>query len=168
MQSGVHFAAVESPFRNRVFCFAANGAGVFWSEFCTDPARERDRLSEEFGKIGTSGRLLRSIVAQVERYFAKRLACFDVPLVLEGSEFECRVWEAVARLRFGDLVSYGEVAQAVGKPLGHRGVARAMGKAPLALFVPAHRVIGADRKIKGDRSGQRRMLLRFEGNILKG
>src|SRR5580704_6630083 len=95
--------------------------------------------------------LLAEAAAQVRAYFGRRLRCFDLPLALTGTEFRVAVWRAVSSLSFGEFVSYADVARAIGRPLAHRGVATAMGLTPLDLFIPAHRVIGADGRIKGAR-----------------
>ncbi len=106
---------------------------------------------------------------QLRAYFAKRLRRFDLPLQLHGTAFQVAVWNLVAQLETGELISYGDVARAIGAPLGHRGVAAAMGETPLDLLIPAHRVVGADGRIKGaGPHSMRRRLLAFEGITLPG
>ncbi len=107
--------------------------------------------------------LLVEAAAQVRAYFERRLRRFDLPLKFDGTPFSRAVWECVAGLSFGEFVSYGDVARAIGRPTAHRGVATAMGGTPIDLFVPAHRVVGADGRVKGAiRGGVRLALVAFE------
>ena len=112
--------------------------------------------------------LLREARAQIDAYFRKKLRRFDLPLALHGTPFQIAVWRLVASLEVGELISYGDVAGAIGAPLAHRGVAAAMRKTPYDLLIPAHRVIGADGGIKGAGANSlRRRLLEFEGIKIK-
>lgn len=101
------------------------------------------------GSNEPSDALLAEAAAQVRAYFERRLERFALPLALTGTSFQITVWRAVEQLRFGEFVSYADVARAIGRPLAHRGVAAAMALTPIDLFVPAHRVIGADGRVKG-------------------
>ncbi len=112
----------------------------------------------------TPDALLHETERQVAAYLARTLRRFELPLGFTGTPFQCAVWECVTRLEFGEVVSYADIARAIAHPLSHRGVAMAMGKTPLALFIPAHRVIGADGRVKGaGADSMRRRLLAFEG-----
>jgi O-6-methylguanine DNA methyltransferase len=131
-------------------------------------------LSAAFRRITTpAGRrpgdaLLRDAKRQVDAYFRRRLRRFDLPLHFEGTPFQKDVWSFVAGLETGQLVSYGDLARLIGRPRAHRGVAAAMRETPIDLFVPAHRVVGADGTVRGAGAGSlRRRLLMFEGIILR-
>jgi methylated-DNA-[protein]-cysteine S-methyltransferase len=138
-----------------VLQIAADEGEIVGCEF-----RPRARLRA----TATRDPLLREARAQIDAYFHKKLRCFDLPLALHGTPFQIAVWKLVASLEVGELISYADVAGAIGAPLSHRGVAAAMGKTPYALLIPAHRVIGADGRIKGAGPNSiRRRLLKFEG-----
>ncbi len=108
--------------------------------------------------------LLLEAQAQMRAYLAKRLRRFDLPLALSGTPFQVAVWRLVADLETGEFISYADVARAIGSPGAHRGVAAAMGRSPYDLLIPAHRVIGADGRVKGAHPhSMRRRLLAFEG-----
>ena len=110
--------------------------------------------------------LLAEARRQVKAYFARRLLSFDLPLRFEGTPLQVEIWRFVSRLSFAEVISYGDVGHALGHPNIHRAVAAAMGCAPFDLFVPAHRVIGADGRIKGAGAGSlRRRLLIYEGRL---
>ena len=133
---------------------ASNGEAIIESTFVA-----RRRAVER----KPSDALLVEARAQVQAYFARRLRRFDLPCFLDGTPLALAAWRAVAALCFGEFVSYADVARAIGRPGAHRGVAAAMGATPLALFIPAHRVIGADGRIKGaDRTSLRARLYAFE------
>jgi methylated-DNA-[protein]-cysteine S-methyltransferase len=134
----------------RDLLIVGNGREIVASDFVAPRDGSRSKPTDA---------LLAEAAAQVRAYFARRLRRFDVPLALAGTEFRIGVWRAVSALEFGEFVSYADVARAIGHPLAHRGVASAMGATPLDLFVPAHRVIGADGRIKG--AGPRSLRLRL-------
>ena len=107
--------------------------------------------------------LLADAAEQVRAYFKRRLRRFDLPLDPVGTPFQRAVWTVVADLSFGEFVSYADVARAVGRPLAHRGVAAAMRGTPVDLFIPAHRVVGSDGRVRGAGShSMRARLVAFE------
>jgi methylated-DNA-[protein]-cysteine S-methyltransferase len=116
----------------------------------------------------SSDPLLYEAAAQVKAYFAKRLRRFSLPLHFEGTDFQRTVWQFVASLETGELISYGDLARIIRAPRAARGVATAMARSPMDLFVPAHRVVGSDGTVRGaGPRSLRRRLLQFEGIILK-
>ncbi|MYR97354.1 MULTISPECIES: methylated-DNA--[protein]-cysteine S-methyltransferase [unclassified Streptomyces] len=107
------------------------------------------------------------VVAQVEAYFAGRSTRFDVPFAEGvGTEFQRRVWQVVESIPYGQTLSYGEVAARVGASgAGVRAVGTAIGRNPLLVVRPCHRVIGADGALRGYAGGleRKQVLLGLEG-----
>ncbi|MFJ9106750.1 methylated-DNA--[protein]-cysteine S-methyltransferase [Streptomyces sp. NPDC102283] len=107
------------------------------------------------------------VARQLEAYFAGRSTRFDVPLAEgAGTEFQRRVWAALESIPYGSTVSYGEVAARVGSSgAGVRAVGTAIGRNPLLVVRPCHRVIGADGALRGYAGGleRKKLLLGIEG-----
>lgn len=130
---------------------------------------QRHRPAEEtFGEVhaGPFG----AAVEQVAAYFAGELDTFDLPLSLRGTPFQRTVWSALREIPYGETISYGELAQQIGKPSAARAVGLANGKNPIGIIVPCHRVVGAGGDLTGYGGGleRKQYLLEFERAGAKG
>ena len=103
-------------------------------------------------------------VLQLSEYFLKKREDFSVPPAPQGTAFQKSVWAALKRIPYGKVVTYGQLATAVGNAKAVRAAASAVGKNPLALILPCHRVVAANG-LGGFAWGlaAKRMLLRLEG-----
>ena len=90
-----------------------------------------------------------TVAAQLDAYWRGELTVFDVPMNPPGTGFQRQVWAALSEIPYGTTVTYGEIAEAIGKPRAVRAVGRANGSNPIAIVVPCHRVIGADGSLTG-------------------
>jgi methylated-DNA-[protein]-cysteine S-methyltransferase len=102
-------------------------------------------------------------------YFRGKRKDFDLPLDLEGSPFQLRVWESLRAIPFGETISYGELAQRIGQPKAARAVGLANGSNPIPIIVPCHRVIGSNGNLTGYGGGIsiKEKLLSFESGQLR-
>jgi methylated-DNA-[protein]-cysteine S-methyltransferase len=109
---------------------------------------------------------LNGAAEQLAEYFGGSRTEFELALAPSGSPFELAVWAELARIPYGETVSYGAVATAIGKSLlASRAVGLANGRNPISIIVPCHRVIGADGSLTGYGGGldRKEWLLRHEG-----
>lgn len=79
--------------------------------------------------------------AQLDAYFSGNLKVFDYPVSAQGTAFQQRVWQAIASIPYGQVVSYGDIAKLIGS--APRAVGQACGKNPLPIVVPCHRVVAS-------------------------
>lgn len=102
---------------------------------------------------------------QLDAYFHGRRRTFDLPLRLEGTPFQRRIWEALREVPFGETVGYAELGRCAGRAGAARAVGGAVGRNPLAIVVPCHRVVGSDGSLVGFGGGleRKRRLLEHEG-----
>ncbi|MEO7916692.1 MAG: methylated-DNA--[protein]-cysteine S-methyltransferase [Dokdonella sp.] len=101
---------------------------------------------------------------QFDRYFAGASTTFDLPLAMRGTPFQQEVWSALCNIRYGEAISYAELARRINRPKASRAVGLANGANPLAIIVPCHRVIGANGSLTGYGGGMdaKRWLLDLE------
>lgn len=101
-------------------------------------------------------------------YFAGELQAFDLPLNMIGTDFQRVVWRELARIPYGEIISYAELARRVDRPGAARAVGAANGRNPISIVVPCHRVIGANGTLTGYGGGldRKEWLLRHEARVL--
>jgi methylated-DNA-[protein]-cysteine S-methyltransferase len=110
--------------------------------------------------------VLQLAIAQLDEYFRGERAVFDLPLDLQGgTEFQQSVWRALLAIPRGGTTSYLSLSQSIGKRSAVRAVGAAVGRNPLSIVVPCHRVIGTDGSLTGYAGGLERKsaLLKLEG-----
>ena len=110
-------------------------------------------------------RIAERLKTQMDEYFAGMRREFDLPFVLHGTDFQLAVWNAMRKIPYGEVRTYGEVAWMAGYPRAARAVGTACRKNPLLLIVPCHRVVASDGiGGYGGRPDIKRAILRLEGN----
>jgi methylated-DNA-[protein]-cysteine S-methyltransferase len=112
--------------------------------------------------------VLRQAAKQLTEYFAGRRTQFHLPLDLShGTTFQQTVWQALLRIPRGSTSSYGALSTSIGRPTAMRAVGAAVGRNPISVIVPCHRVLGANGALTGYAGGLERKerLLRLEGCV---
>ena len=107
---------------------------------------------------------------QLTEYFSGQRKDFDLPLKLDGTEFQVSVLEALLKIPYGETTSYGAVAKQIGRPKAVRAVGAANGRNPIPIIVPCHRVIGSSGDLTGFGGGldTKEALLRLEAENSNG
>lgn len=121
------------------------------------------RLAQEKGEEAPNP-VTEQAAAQLEEYFAKKRKDFSLTFIFLGTPFQNEVWDALSRIPYGKVVTYGQLAAAIGKPSACRAVASAVGENPFLILLPCHRVVAADG-LGGFSAGleAKRKLLALEG-----
>ena len=107
-----------------------------------------------------------SAYPQLKEYFSGERKCFDLPIDIEGTEFQKKVWDELIKIPFGTTISYKELAVRLGDEKVIRAAASANGANPLPIVIPCHRVIGSNGSLIGYAGGLKikEKLLTLEGN----
>lgn len=103
---------------------------------------------------------------QLAQYFAGERKVFDLPIRMDGTEFQRKVWRALCDIPYGEVRTYGEIARAVGNPRACRAIGGANHKNPICIIVPCHRVVAANGiGGYGEGIGIKKYLLELEGGL---
>lgn len=118
---------------------------------------------EVFGTRSDRG--FEAVEDQLAEYFAAERTEFELETAVAGDDFQRRVWELIDRIPYGQTTTYGEMARELGDPALAREVGGAVGRNPLSIVVPCHRVVGKGGQLTGYAGGleRKRTLLELEG-----
>jgi methylated-DNA-[protein]-cysteine S-methyltransferase len=126
----------------------------------------RKKLDAKF--IEQSDKVLEQTMKQVDEYLSGKRKEFDVPLLILGTDFQRRVWQALTKVPYGATSTYGQIAEDIGSPRAVRAVGNASSLNPISIIVPCHRIIGGDGGLVGYGGGLsvKRRLLELERSNL--
>jgi len=145
--------------------------GICLLEFADRPSlpTRLQRVEAAFGSPPTAGRhpFLDRLATQVSEYFAGTRHGFEIPLVLDGTRFQERIWRGLLEIPYGRTISYDELARRAGSPGGSRAAGQANGENRVAIVVPCHRVIRSNGDLGGYAGGpgRKHQLLELEGGL---
>ena len=149
--SNVQCATLRTPAGNvNIFGSGKNIIRIGFGDACTD---------------GTVTDAIRTAMKQLNEYFSGKRKEFSIPFIVEGSELQKDVCRSLMSIPYGETRTYKEIAAAAGYPKAIRAVATAIGKNPIAIVIPCHRVIGSDGNMRGFGGGIpfKEYLLEVEG-----
>jgi methylated-DNA-[protein]-cysteine S-methyltransferase len=161
----LEYAIVASPIGPLLVVVGERGVCLL--DLDGDRDRARRQLERRFGDVVLVKRGdPAGVVSRLRAYVKGDLqALDDIPVDLDGTAFQQRVWRALRRVPPGKTASYGEIARRIGAPAAVRAVGAANGANPVPLIVPCHRVIGSSGRLTGYGGGldRKEWLLRHEG-----
>ena len=142
------YKTTKTPVGNLKLVASNNGlAAILW---------ENDNLKRfSFAKLeeNKTNLILLKWEKQLQEYFAGKRKSFDLDLDFVGSDFQKKVWQVLLTIPFGETRSYTQIATQIGNPKASRAVGAAIGKNPIAIIAPCHRVIGSSGKLTGFAGG---------------
>ena len=159
----IYLADYKSPIGDYTLAHSSHGL-VFLG-----PSEGSYRYIERWKRNGirvlNSDEQNRSVIKQLDAYFAGELHDFIVTLDLRGTLFQKQVWEQLYTIQYGKTCSYGDIAQAIGRKDSARPAGQAVGHNPISIIVPCHRIVGSDGSLTGYGGGLWRKiaLLKLEG-----
>ena len=144
----------------------ADNTGITHILFPTHTLADLGLVSEDVPEAKDDPVLLNA-ARQLAEYFDGDRTAFDLPLHVEGNDFEVDVWFAMRSIPYGETISYGEQSDIAGHPGAFQAVGAANGRNPIPIVVPCHRVVGSDGSLVGFGGGLdvKRFLLDLESGV---
>ena len=134
---------------------AATDTALVWCGF----DGQKHEADTQAWALSSAHPLLRLASEQLQQYFARERTVFTLPLDLNrGTPFQQRVWESLLTIAAGTTSTYGSIAHAVASPKAVRAVGAAVGRNPISIIVPCHRVVGSTGALTGYAGGQDRKI----------
>jgi methylated-DNA-[protein]-cysteine S-methyltransferase len=121
--------------------------GLYFEGLPHAPAPRADWTEERAAPV------LADCARQLDEYLAGKRARFDLPLAASGTAFQQRVWREIAKIPFGETITYAELARRAGAPGSARAAGAATGRNPISIVVPCHRVVGSAGSLTGYAGG---------------
>jgi methylated-DNA-[protein]-cysteine S-methyltransferase len=153
---------ITTPLGPLTLAATAKGLGLIWFD---GQAHRTNTVNAPFNV--THPHLVQA-ARELAEYFAGQRKVFNVSLDPHGTLFQMTVWRLLLKLPLGQLSTYGQIAHQLGKPSAARAVGAAVGRNPLGIIVPCHRIVGRDGSLTGYAGGlpRKEALLRLEGALL--
>lgn len=122
-------------------------------------------LIDNYDKLSAKNQFSDYVANQIDEYFKKKRKVFNIPLLITGTVFQKKVYNALLNIAYGQTKSYKEIAIEIDNPKAYRAVGMANHNNPIALIIPCHRVIASSNKIGGYAYGleMKNRLLNLEG-----
>jgi AraC family transcriptional regulator of adaptative response/methylated-DNA-[protein]-cysteine methyltransferase len=158
----VHYT--DSPL-GKLFLGATEDSIVFL-KFHNELPEQQNRIETTI-LYKTGSPLLEKMELQLNEYFRGKRREFDLPIYLEGTDFQNKVWKSLMDIHYGETITYSAQAQKIDSLSAIRAVANANGQNPIPIIVPCHRVIGTNGKLTGYSGGlwRKKFLIELEKEI---
>ena len=127
---------------NRTFLIAKNNKGVCSIEFSADEKKFTGMLKKVFDDdVRKSKDKLKNEIKQIQDYFGGKRKSFNMSVFLKGTKFQTKIWLEISKLKFGETISYSELAKRAKSKRAARAAGSACGKNPVPIVIPCHRVL---------------------------
>ena len=150
MMATLFYTKTNTPFGQLIV--VSSNKGVVRVTLPIESGRDRlDEIKHEFpgSEFREDAQKNREAVRQLKEYFSGTRTSFDLPLDLQGTDFQKKVWKAMLKVPYGRTRSYGQIARDIGNPKACRAVGSSCGKNNITIVIPCHRIIGSSGSMTG-------------------